>query len=496
MSNAEFDQKIEKSVEKVIKGWAGGLTGLGAGMLVGHPVEGALIGHGIQELKRKPKIAPTAQPSTPAEQRARLDAIASGRARPGEVAPQRKRKTFSSEIMGGLKRKYGEPAKKKVKEVLGLSPKKKLIARRAKNPTLDAYKTAVRGTGVDVKSLNKSKIEHGGIGSGRKPGIGSVKPIKMIKPMSTQLTPTNMNKPVLPGNSGALMQSLKKGEIKPMSEKKPVELRKAIDSVNKAINMIKKEAPWIEEKDMVQNRDQLQQPQVSQKPIDPVEDKYAELGKWLPSALQGGGFESLMNHPYAGKAINESAYSIGEKILSQLGNPTGVSPDEIGIAVLKTLSKLVDELGDDKLGKSWSEAASGMMTRKPIRKMNPALAAAGMGAAEGAAKPVGEGLGEGLKPAAKAIGSTVGNAAKVATGPIDTALAGAAKQSDYNKRFWTGKSEDMRKAVVEDTKSDAGIPDRKPLQDSGGESDYKGDGTKMNVRDLAEKSETLEDMGV
>lgn len=290
----------------------------------------------------------------------------------------------------------------------------------------------------------KEKMQKGGPGSGRMPGVNSVKPVRMIKPFQSM--------PRLPNNSGALMQgSLNKSEVSPMGEKKPIELKKALNSVGKAISMLidlqKAEAPFVPEKGMEKDIQGL----------DPsTEDP--NLGKWLPNAISSGGIDSLLNHPTAGAAIKGGAAEIGEKIIEKLGGDIRLNPEEVGMAVLRSISELTGE--DEKLGKSWNDVSSGLITRKPIRKFAP------------------------IAPAIAATGRAV--LPVVARG---AAQAGGAALGDYAANKISNKLQ--HKAVAEPLSSKKGaMEERKPVEkEAEGEANIQAHPMNANTRDLGEKNQ-------
>jgi hypothetical protein len=229
------------------------------------------------------------------------------------------------------------------------------------------------------------------------------------------------------------MQKMRKGDIAPLPEKKPVELRKAIDSVNYAIDMIKKSAPWVQE----------------DKAMTPQEETSSGGDKnmaWLSHALEGGALGVLAKHPVVGNNIGETASKIGSKFLETVQEKgksedfDHADPKALGLAILEALDGIVSGSGDAKIGKSWS----GVMSTLIDKYGAPAVQeiAQGMAAQKGGTSPI----------------NTVH---KAVAEPL-----GAGEYTSKNKK--------------------------KAKTDFGGQSEVYGDGTNMDTESLTEESKKLE----
>ena len=143
-------------------------------------------------------------------------------------------------------------------------------------------------------------------------------------------------------------------------------LYKAMDSVNKAINTIRKEGPWVQEI-----------------PEGRVAGEEDEEMKWLPAALQGGGLKSLIGHPKAGSTISEAANKVGARFLQGLQEEgkgeslINYSPKQLGLAILEALDGMINEGDDGKSGKSWSDNLAKLISSQgkiPNQQMRKAVA--------------------------------------------------------------------------------------------------------------------------
>jgi hypothetical protein len=147
-----------------------------------------------------------------------------------------------------------------------------------------------------------------------------------------------------------------KGEVNPMKPQSPIELKKAINSVNKAIEMIKKEAPWTKE-------DPSMSPQQEQ---SGGEEKDI---KWLSHALEGGGLDSLSKHPVVGENIGNAADKVGSKFLETIqsmgkeGSFDHADPKAIGLAILESIDGMANDGGDEKIGKAWTGAMASLIDK-------------------------------------------------------------------------------------------------------------------------------------
>ena len=184
--------------------------------------------------------------------------------------------------------------------------------------------------------------------------VGNAPPSSTPQPAQQQVNlnkPPKLNEPSERGTPGGIempppnidddsdLQAMKKSEGMKMSSS----LHKAMISINKAMETIKKETPWVQE--------------IPEGNIAGEEDEM----KWLPAALQGGGLKSLIGHPKAGGTITEAANKVGARFLQGLQEEgkgeslVNYSPKQIGLAILEALDGMINENDDGKSGKSWSD---------------------------------------------------------------------------------------------------------------------------------------------
>ena len=153
------------------------------------------------------------------------------------------------------------------------------------------------------------------------------------------------------------MGKMMKGEVNPMKPQSPIELKKAIYSVNRAIEMIKKEAPWTKE-DPSMSPAQEQSGGGEEKDI-----------KWLSHALEGGGLDSLSKHPVVGENIGNAADKVGSKFLEKIqsmgkeGSFDHADPKAIGLAILESIDGMANDAGDEKIGKAWTGAMASLIDK-------------------------------------------------------------------------------------------------------------------------------------
>ncbi len=210
---------------------------------------------------------------------------------------------------------------------------------------------------------------------------------------------------------------------------------------------ISKEAPWCE-----MDYDATKQT-IEGEPNKEEDPDSEALKKWIPAALEGGGLSSLRQHPRAGNAIKNCAMHVGKAILGKSdgiikSGIANIDPEQIGYAVLEALDEISNASGDEKLSKAWSNALGGLVS-KQWQAIIPAVAGA------------------------------VGDA------------AGELMETDESSRPFTP----VQKAVAEPLKSNLAPQKRKERlgKEYDGESAVSGDGTKLNVEDLAGKSQTTKD---
>jgi hypothetical protein len=152
------------------------------------------------------------------------------------------------------------------------------------------------------------------------------------------------------------VRKMEKGEVSPMKPQSPIELKKAISSVNRAIEMIKKEAPWTKE-------DPSMSPHQEQ---SGGEEKDI---KWLSHALEGGGLDSLSKHPIVGENIGNAADKVGSKFLEKIqsmgkeGSFDHADPKAIGLAILESIDGMANDAGDEKIGKAWTGAMASLIDK-------------------------------------------------------------------------------------------------------------------------------------
>lgn len=185
---------------------------------------------------------------------------------------------------------------------------------------------------------------------------------------------------------GATVKMMK-GEVSPMKPQSPIELKKAIFSVNKAIEMIKKEAPWTKE-DPSMSPHQEQSGGGEEKDI-----------KWLSHALEGGGLDSLSKHPVVGENIGNAADKVGSKFLDKIqsmgkeGSFDHADPKAIGLAILESIDGMANDSGDEKIGKAWTGAMASLIDKygkKVVADVAQGLAQEGAGQFRKAvAEPIG-----------------------------------------------------------------------------------------------------------
>lgn len=182
-------------------------------------------------------------------------------------------------------------------------------------------------------------------------------------------------------------KKMMKGEVSPMKPQSPIELKKAIFSVNKAIEMIKKEAPWTKE-DPSMSPHQEQSGGGEEKDI-----------KWLSHALEGGGLDSLSKHPVVGENIGNAADKVGSKFLDKIqsmgkeGSFDHADPKAIGLAILESIDGMANDSGDEKIGKAWTGAMASLIDKygkKVVADVAQGLAQEGAGQFRKAvAEPIG-----------------------------------------------------------------------------------------------------------
>jgi hypothetical protein len=147
-----------------------------------------------------------------------------------------------------------------------------------------------------------------------------------------------------------------KGEVNPMKPQSPIELKKAINSVNRAIDMIKKEAPWTKE-------------DPSMSPAQEQSGGEEKDIKWLSHALEGGGLDSLSKHPVVGENIGNAADKVGSKFLEKIqemgksGSFDHADPKAIGLAILESIDGMANDGGDEKIGKAWTGAMASLIDK-------------------------------------------------------------------------------------------------------------------------------------
>jgi hypothetical protein len=119
---------------------------------------------------------------------------------------------------------------------------------------------------------------------------------------------------------------------------------------------IQKETPWA--KESYSEPKELNRGDISEESVD---EDGESLKKWLPAALEGGGFKTLREHPRAGKAISKASSSIGNSVMgrSSLGD---IDPEALGYAIIEAIDEIVNGTEDEKLAKAWSSALSGLLT--------------------------------------------------------------------------------------------------------------------------------------
>jgi hypothetical protein len=218
------------------------------------------------------------------------------------------------------------------------------------------------------------------------------------------------------------------------------------------------------------------------------ERELEELRRWLPGAVAGGGWKTLREHPSAGSYVRKCAEEIGSKLLGssnslQKSDLANIDAEALGEEILGILDDMVNQSGDDKLVKAWSPVMSGLMTKQG------GLIGAGVGGALGAAAgggPLGAGLGA---VGGGAIGSSFGKKMnKQVNYPALAQSAGAGIEAGAKKY-----SELTHKAVAEPIGSKFSPQKRSRLgEEWDGESAVSGDGTKLNVADLAGRSKKID----
>ena len=237
------------------------------------------------------------------------------------VAPKPKRTTI--------------PKKQPVKKV---PIKKKPVTQRVPIPAnvlAEASKQWARGAGVSPQKLAAFFRQKGVDPQAIKTGLANIQakyPYKGVHKMT-------------------------KGEVTPMKPQSPIELKKAINSVNRAIEMIKKEAPWTKE-DPSMSPAQEQSGGGEEKDI-----------KWLSHALEGGGLDSLSKHPIVGENIGNAADKVGSKFLEKIqsmgkeGSFDHADPKAIGLAILESIDGMANDAGDEKIGKAWTGAMASLIDK-------------------------------------------------------------------------------------------------------------------------------------